>query len=447
MVLDDSHKAREETTRSHEAVIHLIARLRPGTPVIALSTQPIANRLRELCQQLKLLGLDEGPLGDPARLSSLLVAHPNLVAARLATSGAVLHHDLSSVKSYLPTVSRKVVPVRIALRQRNRALMLQAAFETFLTTGELDHAALAFPAPKRSAPDRELVLRTGTELSTLLVSAPRLDPFARMNAALLLEDIRTTIARGKEQAALQIIRSERREHPVVVLVEHRVLGEALASSLQVPFLQGVVRPAERRRLCQAFQDGAHEAIVVNMRLESLPPLTRAESVVVVELPWNQALLDRALHCVYRAGVDHDISVLMLTDEERGLEGFIRRLHVYKGVVAEAALRGIDPKDHALVATLEEALAIEGAGLHPDDWFHGGGQAWMPRPPVKRLAPSQEETAGLKPGRLQAGLGWARAGGEWSSTCVRCGVKLRVGRIVDRDAKTLICTACHKSKGQ
>jgi hypothetical protein len=126
--------------------------------------------------------------------------------------------------------------------------------------------------------------------------------------------------------------------------------------------------AQRRTICQGFQDGGYPGVVLSMGLQNVPPLTRAIAVVVIDMPWNQAFIDRALRSVYRPGVEHDLTVYVLTDDEHGLEGFIRHLHAYKVVVAEAILHGIDPSDDQLVAVLREGIALEAAGLHPDDWF-------------------------------------------------------------------------------
>jgi hypothetical protein len=444
VVLDESHKAREETTLTHRAVIQLMSRLAPGTPAIALSTQPIANRLRELCLQLRLLGLDDGPLGDPARLSGLLCEYPNLVAPKLAASGFIIHHDASAVAEYLPRLVRRVVPVPIADEQRQRALRRQREFERFLTTGKLDDGGLV-ESPSGGRPkNTALAVRTGLELTALLAASPRLDRLLKLNAAIMLDGIRTLIARGKVTGALPVIEKERLEHPTLVLVEHTALGEALSQELRVPYIRGSLKPSERRRLCQEFQDGEYSALVVSMGLEALPPLTRASTVVVMERPWNQAFIDRALRCVYRAGVDHDISVLMLTDEERGLEGFIRHLHVYKGLVAESVLRGIDPADVDLVAALKEAIAIEAAGLHPDDWFQEY-RGWLPTRGRRRRPPPSErglvgaDTGGTPPQRWRLRApGW----GEKPRSCVQCGVEVTVGWVVDGNAGAVACDACH-----
>lgn len=216
-----------------------------------------------------------------------------------------------------------------------------------------------------------LVLKTGSELSMLLVKAPPLGGVDKFSAALLLDQIRLETARGKVSAALVFIRKHMGEEPVIVLVEQRSLGDTLAKALKVPFLHGSMKQGERRRLCERFQDGELSGLVLSMGLQNLPALTRAAIVVVVDLPWNQAVIDRALRCVYRPGVNHEINVYVLTDDEHGLEGFIRHLHAYKVVVAEALLRGIDPADEQLVSALRDGLALEAAGLHPDDWFKQG----------------------------------------------------------------------------
>ena len=444
IVLDDSHKAREETTLTHRAVMQLMSQLDPATPALALSTQPVANRLRELCLQLRLLGIDDGPLGDPARLSSLLCAFPNLVAPKLAASGFMIHHDASAVADYLPRLVRRVVAVPIADEQRRRALRRQREFERFLTTGKLDRDGLTESASGSQRKEAGLVVRTGVELSAMLAAAPRLNPLLKLEAAIMLDEIRTVIAHGKIRGALPVIQKESLEHPTLVLVEHIALGEALSRDLRVPFIRGSLKQPDRRRLCQEFQDGEWSAIVVSLGVEAVPPLTRAETVVVMELPWNQATIDRALRCVYRAGVDHDVTVLMLTDEERGLEGFIRHLHVYKTLVAESVLRGIDAGDEDLVATLKQAVAIEAAGLHPDDWFqeHRG---WLPmRGGGRRILTSARGSAGIKPGtippqrwRLRA-PGW----GEKPRSCARCGVEVTMGWVIDRNAGAVVCDACH-----
>jgi len=372
VILDESHWAREETTQRYRAVAQLTGMLQSETPIIAISTQPVANRTRELCVQLGLIGIDEAPLLDPARLRAMLAAHPDRVAHKLADLGHVIHHGESAVRDYLPAITRRLIPVKISAASRREIVHLQREFEEFLTTGNFSNPATLSAVPSRGdqrARDT-LALRTGSELSGMLVKAPRMDVFDKFSAALLLDQIRTETARGKVAAALVFIRKQMRSGSVLVMVEQRYLGERLAKDLKLPFIHGSMTPPQRRAICQQFQDGEHPGLVLSIGLQNVPPLTQAAIVVVVDMPWNQALIDRALRCVRRPGVGHDLTVYVLTDDEHGLEGFIRHLHAYKVVVAEALLQGIDPSDDQLVAVLREGIALEAAGLHPDDWFKG-----------------------------------------------------------------------------
>lgn len=443
VVLDESHKAREETTLIHTAVMALAAGVQRDAPVFALSTQPVANRLRELCLQLRLLGMDEGPLSDPVRLAQLLSARPDLVARKLAEMGLVLHHEVAAVEGYMPRLDRRLVPVAITPQSKVRVRGLQHAFEQFLTTGRLG-AAMSVTTPTPAAPDdRALIVRTGAELSAMLAAAPPLDGFLKLRAVILLDEIRTEIGQGKVDAALPFVRERITEGPTLVLVEHRALGQRMAAALKVPFLNGSVSQGARRRLCEAFQDGDWPALVLSMNLESVPALTRASAVVVMELPWNQALIDRALRCVYRAGVGHDIAMHVLTDDEHGLEGFLRHLHAYKWIVSEAILKGIDASDQELVTTLRTALAIETAGLHPDEWFQDHtGRVSAPIParliPLRRSleVPAKATKRGAPKWRLTA-PGW----GEKPRPCCRCGALLVQGWVIDIQAKTVACDAC------
>jgi hypothetical protein len=49
------------------------------------------------------------------------------------------------------------------------------------------------------------------------------------------------------------------------------------------------------------------------------------------------------------------------------------------------MNGIDPADEQLVAVLREGIALEAAGLHPDDWFKNADLGL--RPPVGSFLPN------------------------------------------------------------
>jgi len=295
----------------------------------------------------------------------------------------------------MPSLKRRLTPVQLSAASRREVKQLQRVFEQFLIKGKMTTPpALPLSGYRRSERAKTaLVLKTGSELSALLVKAPPLEGVDKFSAALLLDQIRLETARGKVNAALAFIRKQMGEEPVIVLVEQRRLGDALAGALNVPFLHGSMKQGQRRELCEKFQGGELSGLVLSMGLQNLPALTRAAAVVVVDLPWNQAFIDRALRCVYRPGVNHEITVHVLTDDEHGLEGFIRHLHAYKVVVAEALLRGIDPTDEQLVSALRNGLTLEAAGLHPDDWFKQG-YVGLEAPLLRRLpsTPSAPVTA-------------------------------------------------------
>ena len=370
LVLDESHWAREETSQRYRAVAHLTGLLRPGTPIIAITSQPVANRLRELCVQLRLIGVDDAPVSDPDRLRQLLAAHPDRVARKLAGLGLLIHHGHEAVAAYMPTLVRQLVPVKINTRSRREVRRLQRQFEDFLTTGRLDPGATSTPRRnlRLSPGTTALALRTGEQLSALLVKAPRLKILDKFEAALLLDEIRHETSMGKLKPAVGFIRAHAHAGPLVVMVEQRVLGEAIAQALKVPFVNGSMSQSQRRIVCADFQSGAMSLLVLSIGLQNVPPLTRAQTVVVVDMPWNQAIVDRSMRSIYRPGARDSITAYVLTDDEQGLEGFIRQLHAYKVVVAQAVLRGIDPGDEHLLAILHDALMLEAAGLHPDDWF-------------------------------------------------------------------------------
>ncbi len=380
LVLDESHWAREETSQRYRALAHLTGLLRPGTPIIAITSQPIANRLRELCVQLRLIGVDDPQLSDPDRLRQLLAAHPDRVARKLAGLGLLIHHGHEAVADYMPTLVRQLVPVKINTGNRREVRRLQRQFEDFLTTGRFDpRPTLSSRRNLRLAPrTTALALRTGEQLSALLVKAPRLKILDKFEAALLLDEIRRETSMGKLKPAVEFIRAHAPAGPLIVMVEQRSLGEAIAQALKVPFVNGSMSQSQRRIVCGDFQSGATSLLVLSIALQNVPPLTRAQIVVVVDMPWNQAVVDRAMRSIYQPGARDSITAFVLTDDEQGLEGFIRQLHAYKVVVAQAVLRGIDPGDEQLLAILNGALMLEAAGLHPDDWFKPDLGQQLPR---------------------------------------------------------------------
>jgi SWI/SNF-related matrix-associated actin-dependent regulator of chromatin subfamily A-like protein 1 len=329
LVIDESHHCKNPAAKRTQAVQRLAAEVPRDGLVLALSGTPVVNRASELTSQLRILGrLQE--FGSGARLAERFQG---------ADAHARLHWHLrarcfarrlkADVLPQLPAKTRAVVPVEIDNEAQYRL-------------AERDLIAWLREQP--------LDLR---ELDARVAAALRAERLVRLNALKLLA------ARGKLGAALRWIHDfhvtgER----LVVFAHHREILRAVLERFPAALhVLGEDSADARERAVQAFQlpdSASNRLIVCSIEVAGQGiTLTRASSVVFLELGWTPARHEQAEDRCHRIGQRDAVNATYLLAAGTVDEAIAELLERKRGVIGAVTDGRVRDEEAVLDALVRE----------------------------------------------------------------------------------------------
>ncbi|MDA0791800.1 MAG: DEAD/DEAH box helicase [Proteobacteria bacterium] len=152
-------------------------------------------------------------------------------------------------------------------------------------------------------------------------------------------------------------------HKVLVFsqfVRHLTLVRTYLDEQAIPYqyLDGSMRPAERKKAVAAFQDGEGDVFLISLKAGGMGlNLTAANYVIHLDPWWNPAVEDQASDRAHRLGQQRPVTVYRLVAADT-IEQKIVELHQHKRDLAEGLLEGTDMGSRM---TFDDMLALIGQG--------------------------------------------------------------------------------------
>jgi SNF2 family DNA or RNA helicase len=324
VVLDEAQRIKNWATKTAAVV----KRLRPRYRLVLTGT-PMENRLEELASIMDWV--DDHALEPKWRLvpwhsvfadgSREVVGARHLDTLRERVAPRMLRRVRSEVLSQLPPRTDTVIPVEMSDAQReehdaldqpiaslvqraHRRPLTQAEFlrlMTLLTTKRIIANGLAqhrfteiWPGIERARPHEALLAS---------LSSPKLAEARALLAALVVEQERKVVVFSQWRRMLRLV--------------HWAVGDVLADAgLRATFFTGQETTRQRTRNLVDFHDDpaarvlfASDAGGVGLNLQRA-----ASACVLLDLPWNPAVLEQRVGRIYRLGQKRPIDVYSLVSE-------------------------------------------------------------------------------------------------------------------------------------
>ncbi|MEM4412975.1 MAG: DEAD/DEAH box helicase [Candidatus Caldarchaeum sp.] len=320
MIIDESHACANWGAKRTVLCASLAKRI---PRVIALTGTPIVNRVRDLMNQLAVIGAideslilrrikwrieDEGQRRSRSgsgnrRTQPQIVVERELLSperlSRLARIKYVFYRQKSEVLPYLPPITHNVVDVP--------------------------------PLPRCRQEEQDFVDWIAAE-----VRRRRRISVRHIFARLLV--LRQLAYESKRETVIRWALAQRQK--TVVFTWHRAAAREIADALGAPCAHGGIPVSQRYEMVRRFQeDQTVRTMVCTMRSTGVGiSLTAAAAVAFAELPWNAAWLDQAVARVHRAGQTQPVSATYFLTME-GIDQYMWEVIVEKRTTAEAILRG------------------------------------------------------------------------------------------------------------
>lgn len=358
LIVDEAHMIKDGRAARSKAVEGLASALPAGALRMLLTGTPIPNRPIDLAHPLKVVGMLEHVGGFWAFAKRYCQAHEgdygwDMTGAdhldelheKLLSAGMVRRRKSDAVD--LPSRTVVDVPVELTGPAARTVATAQAAL--------VDRLADAVHAAAKRANNDRIDGEPIVVIDDALIRGVVVGSLGGGGAAFEeLAALRVALGEAKALLVAQLARdlAESSKEPVVVMVHHRSVQDALAADLAD---LGVVRIAGgqdaqvRQAQIDHFQEGQAMVAVCSIQAAGVGiTLHAASQMVLGELPWTAAAQDQAIDRIHRIGQDRPVTAWRIiaagTLDERMAE-----------LISEKAAIGLAAIDGGVTAAGSEEL--------------------------------------------------------------------------------------------
>ncbi|MCK4412666.1 MAG: DEAD/DEAH box helicase [Candidatus Eisenbacteria sp.] len=386
LILDEAQRIRNWRTKTAEAIKSIEIPY-----AFVLTGTPLQNRLDDLYSVMQIVDRRiMGPLWaynesfvvrDEGK--SRIRGYKNLDELRRRIAPTLLRRTKEEVRLQLPDRIDSRISVELTAKQMD---LMQEAVATAAR-----YAALAEKRPLSPVEEKRLFMamqnaRMACNAAGLVdketVGSPKLDEFEQLIRDLCLD-------RGRK---------------VIVFSEWEKfcrLAAQRAERLGIPFvrLHGGVPSAKRGALIERFRDDPECKIFFSTDAGGLGlNLQFVSTMIILELPWNPAVLDQRIGRIHRHGQTEPVNVLLLVSEdsfESGLEATLQSKRALFSAALDQSAResAVEAPSSCLAIVRAALLALESEeepGEEPIIVDAGVAGAVPGKPPIEERDP---QTAG------------------------------------------------------
>lgn len=341
IILDESHYIKNRTSKRSKQIVPLC---RQTPRCLLLTGTPVLNRPEELWSQLEALNFHLGSFFQFA--IKYCNAHRKIINRRgktvWDTKGSSNIADLnqklisnimvrklksdSDVEIQLPDKRRQV----IYLEGVGKSKVLQTLYSDCSSAlkrcnGSIDGAMAMLKKLELNVGDN--VLKAYSEVSALKVNA-----------------------------VSEIVVNTSQQVPLVVFYHHRSFGDVLSKNLgdeNISFsrIDGKTSTENRQQIVDDFQSGKLQTLLLSITAASTGlTLTRAQDMIIAELPWSPGVAMQAEDRIHRIGQKNSVLIRYLL-AEKTIDELMWKLMYRKSAISHGILDGKQQSDFS-TATID-----------------------------------------------------------------------------------------------
>ena len=321
LVCDESQNYKTQGSQRTQAA-QAIAEVIPQDGLVLLLTGTvIENRPAELIAQLRIIGRLREIAGTA---TNFLHRYSDGTPQGLGT--ATQHRDLLDA---LRTT---------CYLRRNQADVMPELPDIFRSEMTVEDNPVALAVYRQMERDIKGYLRANLDPDE---AAVRIAAHARAEAITRITMLRKQAALVKLPAVANWAAAYAEERPLVIFAHHREVVDGLVAVLGCPKIDGGIPAAKRAEICEEFQAGKHQVVVVATRAGGTGiNLFRASTVLFVEADWSPGRWQQAEFRVKRIGqtADKCLSIFARTTAET-VDGYMASVVIRKWGAVEGINAG------------------------------------------------------------------------------------------------------------